>query len=47
MAVSIAEVASACGFSNQQHLTNAMQRHAGVTPARYRKKTPLSGRSVC
>jgi AraC family transcriptional regulator len=37
--VAIAEVASACGFSNQQHLTNAMQRHAGVTPARYRKET--------
>jgi AraC family transcriptional regulator len=37
--VAIAEVASACGFSNQQHLTNAMHRHAGVTPARYRKET--------
>lgn len=37
--VAIAEVASACGFSNQQHLTNAMHRHAGITPARYRKET--------
>jgi AraC-like DNA-binding protein len=37
--VAIAEVASVCGFSNQQHLTNAMHRHAGVTPARYRKET--------
>lgn len=37
--LAIAEVASACGFSNQQHLTNAMHRHAGVTPARYRKET--------
>lgn len=35
----IAEVASACGFSTQQHLTNAMQRHGGVTPARYRRET--------
>jgi len=37
--VAIAEVASACGFSNQQHLTTAMHRHAGVTPARHRKKS--------
>lgn len=37
--VAIAEVASACGFSNQQHLTNAMHRHDGVTPARYRKES--------
>jgi AraC family transcriptional regulator len=43
--VAVAEVASACGFSNQQHLTNAMQRHAGVTPARYRKETVSGERS--
>ena len=35
----IAEVASACGFSSQQHLTNAMHCHDGVTPARCRKET--------
>lgn len=34
--VSVADVAVACGFSSQQHLTNAMRRHVGVTPARYR-----------
>ncbi len=34
----IAEVASACGFSSQQHLTNAMHCHGGVTPARFRKE---------
>jgi AraC family transcriptional regulator len=33
----IAEVAHACGFASQQHLTNAMRRHTGVTPARYRQ----------
>ena len=32
----VAEVALACGFASQQHLTNAMRHHAGVTPARYR-----------
>lgn len=35
----IAEVASACGFSSQQHLTSAMHCHGGVTPARYRRET--------
>jgi AraC family transcriptional regulator len=33
----IAEVAHACGFSSQQHLTNAMQRRSGITPACYRQ----------
>jgi AraC family transcriptional regulator len=37
--LSIADVAHACGFSSQQHLTNAMHRHAGITPARYRQAT--------
>ena len=32
----IAQVANACGFSSQQHLTNSMRFHTGVTPARYR-----------
>lgn len=36
-AMPIAEVAHACGFASQQHLTNAMRRHAGITPARYRE----------
>jgi AraC family transcriptional regulator len=33
---SVAEVAHTSGFANQQHLTNAMRRHLGVTPSRYR-----------
>lgn len=32
----LADVALACGFANQQHLTNAMRRHRGITPSRYR-----------
>lgn len=35
--LSIAEVAHACGFASQQHLTNAMRRHVDITPARYRQ----------
>jgi AraC family transcriptional regulator len=34
---SIADVALACGFSSQQHLTHAMRRHAGITPAQLRR----------
>ncbi len=32
----LADVAYACGFANQQHLTNTMRRHLGATPSRYR-----------
>jgi AraC family transcriptional regulator len=31
-----ADVAQACGFASQQHLTNAMRRALGITPGRYR-----------
>jgi AraC family transcriptional regulator len=34
---SIAEIATACGFANQGHLTTAFKRRTGVTPASYRK----------
>lgn len=33
---SLADVAHACGFATQQHLCNAMRRHFGTTPSRYR-----------
>jgi len=36
-ATSIAEIASACGFSNQEHLTRLFKRARGTTPAAYRK----------
>jgi AraC-like DNA-binding protein len=32
----VAEIALACGFSSQQHMTHVMRRHTGVTPARLR-----------
>lgn len=32
----VAEIAHACGFSSQQHMTNVMHRLTGVTPARLR-----------
>jgi AraC family transcriptional regulator len=39
-----ADVAHACGFASQQHLTNAMRRALGITPGRYRaqfsRRTP-------
>ncbi len=38
--LSLAEVAHACGFASQQHLTNAMRRHLGTTPRRYRESEP-------
>jgi AraC family transcriptional regulator len=38
-AIPIAEIASACGFSNQSHLTRVFVRQTGLTPARYRALT--------
>jgi len=34
---SIAEIAFACGFANQEHLTRILKRACGFTPAAYRK----------
>ena len=34
---SIAEIAFACGFASQEHLTRIFKRACGVTPAAYRK----------
>lgn len=34
---SLAEIALACGFSTQSHLTTAFRKARGVTPARYRR----------
>ncbi|WP_437730520.1 helix-turn-helix domain-containing protein [Sorangium sp. So ce1335] len=36
--MSIAEIALACGFSNQGHLTTAFKRRTGTTPGAYRKR---------
>ena len=35
--LAIAEIASACGFANQRHLTTAFKRRTGTTPGAYRK----------
>lgn len=35
----IAEVALACGFSHQEHLTGVFRRLTGTTPAQYRRAT--------
>jgi AraC family transcriptional regulator len=32
----LAEVAAACGFANQQHLSRALRQHVGMSPGRYR-----------
>lgn len=34
---SLADIAYDCGFSSQQHMTNAFTRHMGLSPGRYRK----------
>lgn len=36
---SIVEIAYACGFASQEHLTRMLKRSRGVTPAAYRKAT--------
>ena len=33
----LAEVALACGFSSQSHMTRVFQARTGMTPARYRR----------
>ena len=33
----VAEVALACGFSSQAHLTLAFRKQTGLTPAEYRR----------
>lgn len=35
--MSIAEIAYECGFAHQEHLTRLFRRHAGTTPAAYRR----------
>jgi transcriptional regulator GlxA family with amidase domain len=34
--LTIAQIAHDCGFSSQQHLSNAFRRHMDITPRRYR-----------
>ncbi len=37
-AMPIAEIALACGFSHQEHLTRLFHRETGATPAAYRRR---------
>lgn len=39
--VSLAQIASACGFSSQAHFTTAFRRDLGVTPGAYRRAVAL------
>ena len=36
--VPLTDVAAACGFADQSHLTRVFSAHTGTTPARYRKR---------
>lgn len=40
-AYSVSEIAQYLGFCSQSHFTAAFRRATGLTPARYRKQTPL------
>jgi AraC family transcriptional regulator len=37
-ALTLANIAQACGFSDQSHYTKAFRRHLGITPGRWRRK---------
>ena len=43
--LNLVEVASDCGFADQQHLSNAMRRHLGTTPSQYRRTHRTSDRN--
>ncbi|MEM7710434.1 MAG: AraC family transcriptional regulator [Pseudomonadota bacterium] len=34
----LAEIAYACGFASQSHMTDVFREKLGVTPGRYRKE---------
>lgn len=40
------EVAAACGFADQAHLTRLFARRFGVTPSAFRKAGPGRGGAV-
>ena len=37
-AFTLADIAYACGFSSQSHMTSTFTKHAGISPGRYRKE---------
>ena len=36
--LSLAEIALACGFSDQSHFSMMFKRHTGITPSKFRKR---------
>ncbi|HEY9126905.1 MAG TPA: helix-turn-helix transcriptional regulator, partial [Acidobacteriaceae bacterium] len=36
---SLIDIAAACGFSNQSHLTSVFRRRIGTTPSSFRRQT--------
>jgi AraC family transcriptional regulator len=39
--MSLAEIALACGFSDQSHFSMMFKRHMGITPSRFRKSAAM------
>jgi AraC family transcriptional regulator len=39
--LSLAEIALACGFSDQSHFSMMFKRHMGITPSRFRKSVAM------
>ena len=44
--LSLAQIAAACGFTDQSHLTRHYKRMLGVTPGRVRRRTLSNSRSA-
>lgn len=47
--LSLAEIASACGFSDQSHFCALFKKHSGLTPAKFRKlagDAPLEAKAM-
>ena len=43
--LNLVQIAHDCGFADQQHLSNAMRRHLGITPSGYRRMHKQGSRS--
>jgi AraC family transcriptional regulator len=44
--LSLAEIANACGFSDQSHFCSLFKKHCGVTPAKFRKLAGEAAREL-
>jgi len=43
--ISLAEIALACCFSDQSHFSMMFKRQMGITPSKFRKRSPAAGMS--